>query len=148
MVVESSPSTDASLGLVYRLNILWSKVDFAAIGGRYEEWNNILDAIYRNLLYKEEMEIVKDEEGKILKVELSVKDTKVYRHLSLQIAKAKRNYYGARTNSNRAKARGIWYHSIQKKDIWLRKLMMTLKLYLKVNEKKPGQALFGGFGKK
>ncbi len=40
MAKDFAPSTDASLGLVYRLNILWSKADWAALGGRYEEWNN------------------------------------------------------------------------------------------------------------
>ncbi len=149
MVNDFSPSTDASLGLVYRLNILWSKADWAALGGKYEEWNNILDAIYRNLLYREDVVTEDDEEtGVVIKVELSKKDTKIYRYLSLQIAKTRKSHHLARSKRDKSRARSIWYHSLQKKDIWLRKHMMKLKLYLKETERSPGGALFGsGFGK-
>jgi len=141
------PDRDASLGLVFRLNILWSKADYAALGGRYDEWNFILDRIYCNLLYREEIETVVDEEGKMVKVELSEKDTKIYKCLSLQIAKAKREHKNAKTEREKARTRSIWYHALQKKDIWLRKFMQKLKLYLKETEKKPGSVLFGDFGK-
>ena len=154
---DVAPSIDASLGLVYRLNILWSKADFAALGGKYEEWNNILDAIFRNLLYREDVITeVNEETGAITRVELSKKDTKIYRYLSLQIAKARKDHRLASSKIDesklskidKAKARSVWYHSIQKKDIWLRKFMMKLKLYLKETERSPGGALFGGsFGK-
>jgi len=149
MVKDFAPSIDAGLGLVYRLNLLWSKADWAALDGKYEVWNNILDAIYRNLTYREKVITeTKDENGEVItKVELSTKDTKVYRYLSLQIAKAKRNYKLARSKKDKTTARSRWYHSLQKKDICLRKFMMELKLYLKETEKTPGGALFGGFGK-
>lgn len=146
MAYDFAPSTDASLGLVYRLNILWSKADFAALGGRYEEWNNVLDAIYRNLLYREDIITEVNEDTKVItSVKLSTKDTKIYKYLSLKIAEAKKDYNFARSKRDKARARGIWYHSIQKKDIWLRKFMMALKLYLKETEKSPGSVLFGGF---
>ncbi len=143
------PDRDASLGLVFRLNILWSKTDYAALGGRYEEWNNVLDRIYCNLLYRNEMDTVFDDEtGKILEVKLLKKDTKIYRHLSIQVANARKDYNKARNKLDKGKARSKWYHSLQKKDIWLRKFMQTLKLYLKETEKRPGSVLFGGFGQK
>jgi len=144
------PDRDASLGLVFRLNILWSKTDYAALGGRYDEWNNILDRIYCNLLYREEIVTDVDEKtGEITKVELSKKDTKIYKYLSIQIAKAKKNNRQARTKIDKARTKSMWYHAIQKKDIWLRKFMQKLKLYLKETEKRPGSVLFGGgFGSK
>jgi len=140
------PDRDASLGLVFRLNILWSKTDYAALGGRYEEWNNILDRIYCNLLYREDIN-TNEEKGVVTNVELSKKDTKVYRYLSLQIAKAKRNFIQAHSRKDKRRTKSIWYHAIQKKDIWLRKFMQKLKLYLKETEKRPGSVLFGGFGR-
>ena len=143
------PDRDASLGLVFRLNILWSKTDYAALGGRYDEWNNILDRIYCNLLYREEIITDEDEKtGEITNVALSTKDTKIYKYLSVQIAKSKREYMAARLSREKGKAKSVWYHAIQKKDIWLRKFMQNLKLYLKETEKKPGTVLFGGFGQK
>ncbi len=151
MAEDFVPERDASLGLVYRLNILWSKADYAALGGRYEEWNNVLDAIFRNLLYREKMvtEIDDKNGGVITDVNFSQKDTKIYRPLSLKIAKAKKDYHFARPKKDKARARSIWYHSLQKKDIWLRKFMMELRLYLKETERRPGSVLFGGgFGGK
>jgi len=150
MADDFVPDRDASLGLVYRLNILWSKADYAALRGSYEEWNNVLDAIFRNLLYREEIVTEKDgENGIITNVKLHVKDTKVYRPLSIKIAEAKRDYRFARTKRDKARARSIWYHALQRKDIWLRKFMMKLKLYLKETERKPGSVMFGtGFGGK
>ena len=149
MVQEIVPDRDASLGLVFRLNILWSKADYAALGGRYDEWNNILDALYRNLLYREDLVVeINEETGVPTNVELSIKDTKIYRFLSMRVAFAKKNYLQSRSKIEKRKARSKWYHALQKKDIWIRKFMQTLKLYLKETERRPGSVLFGGFGRK
>ena len=147
MVEDFIPDKDASLGLVFRLNILWSKADFAALAGKYNEWNNVLDAIYRNLLYRENIITDVDEEGNITNVKLSKKDTQIYKFLSLQVSNARRNYVNAKTKFDKDKNRNIWYHNLQKKDIWLRKFMQILKLYLKETERRPGSVLFGGFGR-
>ncbi len=148
MASDFTPDRDASLGLVFRLNLLWSKTDYAALAGRYEDWNNVLDRIYCNLLYKENMVIDVDEEtGEVTKAVLSAKDTRVYKKLSLEIAEERRNLRFARSKSDKAKAKSRWYHAVQRKDIWLRKFMQSLKLYLKETEKRPGSVLFGsGFG--
>lgn len=148
MAQDFIPDRDASLGLVFRLNILWSKTDYAALGGRYDEWNNILDRIYCNLLYEEDMITDEDKEtGRITKVTLPIKDTKIYKALSLDIAKAKYNNKHAQSRAEKGKTKSRWYHAIQKKDIWLRKFMQKQKLYLKVTESKPGSVMFGGFGR-
>ena len=145
--VDFIPDKDASLGLVFRLNILWSKADFAALGGRYNDWNNVLDAIYRNLLYKEEIITNVSDDGEVTNIQLSKKDTKIYKYLSLQVSKARNAYNTSKIKRDKDKNRNIWYHNLQKKDIWLRKFMQSLKLYLKETERRPGSVLFGGFGK-
>ena len=145
MAQDFTPERDASLGLVFRLNNLWALIDYAVINADYKKWDVLLDRLYCNLLYKEDM-IVEENGGKITKVELSIKDTKVYSFLSKQINKAKSDYNNC-SSMNKSKYRSIWYHAIQKKDIWLRKKMQELKLYLKENIKTPGSAMFGNFGK-
>ena len=147
MAQEITPDRDSSLGLIYRLNNLWSQTDFYAMHGKYDEWNNVLDALYRNLLYRES--IIVDYEGeKVKDIRLSVKDTKVYRFLSLDIAKARTNCYRNRNPRLNRMMRSIWYHKLQKKDIYLRKFMYLNKLYLKETKKDPGSVLLGGFGSK
>ncbi len=146
MQQDFTPERDASLGLVFRLNFLWSQTDYAALEGNYDKWNNILDRIYCNLLYKEEIE-VEEEGGNIIKVKLSTKDVEVYAFLSRNIHSIKRKFMKA-LKKDKSLMRSRWYHSVQKKDIWLRKLMQTLKLYLKENIKTPGRAMFGEFGRK
>ena len=54
-----SPDKDAGWGLIYRLNSLWSQVDPKATGGDYEGWNFVLDRIYCNLLYEDNMLVTK-----------------------------------------------------------------------------------------
>jgi len=143
-----SPDRDASLGLIFRLNNLWSQVDYVSVGGLYEKWNSLLDALYRNLLFRESMIIDIDEKtGKITRIILSDKDTKSYRYFSLQIARAKRKYKEARSKTDKGRTKSRWYHSVQKKDIWLRKHMQKLKLYMKESEQRPGSTTFGTFGR-
>lgn len=146
MQQDFTPERDASLGLVFRLNFLWAQTDYAALEGNYDKWNNILDRVYCNLLYKEEIE-VEEEDGKITKVKLSIKDVRVYAFLSKNIHIIKREFMKS-TKREKSIKRSKWYHAIQKKDIWLRKLMQTLKLYLKENIRTPGNAMFGKFGRK
>jgi len=146
MVKDFLPSIDASLGLVYRLNSLWNRADYEALAGRYDKWNNILDAIYRNLLYREEVVVEENSKGEVTSVNFIKKDTKVYRCLSKDVADIRRKFLTSRNKAEKINARSKWYHALQKKDIWLRKFMKKLKLYLKENEKRPGSSMFGGFG--
>ena len=97
MINELTPDRDSSLGLIFRLNSLWSQVDYASVGGDYPKWNNLLDALHRNLLFRESMVTDIDEKtGKVTKVKLSNKDMEEYRFLSLEITKAIRNYKQSR----------------------------------------------------
>jgi hypothetical protein len=151
-ITDIVPSQDASLGLIYRLNILWAKTDYAVLEANYDKWDILLDRIYANLLYREEMEVVEEinpstGQREIKSVELSTKDKRVYVFLSKQIYKYKRLFNIAKNPNDKSTFRSNWYHACQKKDIWLRKLMMKNGLYLKENLKTPGSALFGNFGK-
>jgi len=147
MAKDFTPSLDASLGLVYRLNILWNKADWAAEKGEYDKWNAILDSIYRNLLYREEVITNFDEKtGEITLLKLSRKDTKIYKYISKQISIAKQKNLNSKNSRDKARSRSILYNKLQLKDIWLRKFMQSLKLYLKETEQKPGSTLFGTFG--
>lgn len=144
-----SPDRDASLGLIFRLNNLWSKVDYYSTGGMHDKWNDTLDALYRNLHFRDRMVIIKDEEtGKIIKIKPSEEDIKEFRHFSIEISEVKRNFRKARTYLDKRKARNKLYHLIQNKDMWLRKHMQKLKLYMKETERRPGSSTFGTFGSK
>ena len=55
----ASPDKDAGWGLIYRLNNLWAQVDPKATGGDFEGWNFVLDRIYCNLLYEDNMIITR-----------------------------------------------------------------------------------------
>ena len=146
MSQDFTPERDASLGLVFRLNFLWSQTDYASLAGDYDKWNNILDCIYRNLLYREEM-ITEEENGDIVSVKFKDKDIRIYSFLSKQIYVSKMNFLRAKSGKEKSKARSRWFHAIQKKDVWLRKVMQVQKLYLKENKRTPGTAMFGTFGK-
>jgi len=141
-MIDYTPERDASLGLVFRLNNLWARTDYAMLEGKYDKWNNILDRIYCNLLYREDIKIKENNKGEIIDVELSKKDTKIYSYLSKQIQLTKNDYFKARFK-RKSLCRSRWYHATQKKDIWLRKEMQKLRLYLKENKKTPGNVTFG-----
>jgi len=142
-----TPDRDASLGLIFRLNHLWALTDYAALGGDYDKWNNLLDRIYCNLLYRNKMVVKKDSEGKIESIILEKKDSGEYNYISKQISLLRNTCRKIKPKYSQKKKlfRSRWYHSIQKKDIWLRKLMQELQLYLKETEKTPGSAMFGNF---
>jgi hypothetical protein len=146
---NSQPGLDASLGLIYRLNILFYECDKEAQRGEFDSWNVVLDRIYCNLLYKNDISIVKDQEGKIISMKLTTDDEAEYIYLTSQIFKAKKQFFetpkvkSKLTSRDKIIAKSRWYRALMMKDVWLRKLMMKLKLYLKETEYSPGSALFG-----
>ena len=139
----SSPDKDAGWGLIYRMNSLWSQVDPKATSGDYEAWNFVLDRIYCNLLYREDLVIVKDENKNIISMDLSVNDKQEYDFLTLQISKYKmmcaraKGFYKPGI-TNRQMAKSMWFRKLKLKDIWVRKLMSTLNLYIKETVSDPG----------
>jgi len=140
-----SPDRDASLGLIFRLNNLWAKADYYAENGNYNKWNYILDRVYVNLQYRNPMVKVTDKVTGKIKYKVPMKDVKVYKYFSLEIAKAKKKNRFARTREDKRRTQSVWYHALQQKDMWLRKFMQSLKLYLKETEQRPGTSVYGTF---
>jgi len=142
----STPNLDASLGLIFRLNILWAKVDNHSEAGDYDGWNVLLDRIYCNLLYREDIVIKEDGEKNIIEVGLCEDDEKIYKFLTSSIFRAKATYFKTPFNVIQKKTimKSRWYRAVMLKDIWMRKYMQSLKLYLKEVEHTPGSSLFGG----
>ena len=140
-----SPSHDSSLGLIYRLNNHWQEVDIAAIDGDYDRWNNILEVIHRNLIYRNPMEI--SEDGKTIK--LSANDKQGWKILCKNVLISKRNQLNNKKIKPQAgrKCQDRRYYWLDLKDVFMRKLMFSQKLYLKETARTPGQSTFGSLGK-
>jgi len=146
------PTIDAGIGLIYRLNYLWNQADQAALNGDLERWNFILDTIYRNLLYRNKLEIeyTIDDKGKpkeIKKVGLMKEDLLIFDHYRRMIrqvkekrleARKKRNYFLFNWSEEKL------YELLGYKDVWLRKFMQENGLYLKEIEFNPANAMWGG----
>jgi len=150
MAVKSfTPGIDASLGLIFRLNILWQTVDRKAMAGDMEGWSFTLDRIYCNLLYRGNMEIeYEDEEKKNIKnISLSEEDSKMFNKFKDIIRRIKTKRMSALKNHQRKlynSANQELYEALMMKDIWLRKLMQLQKLYLKEVEFNASRAILGG----
>jgi hypothetical protein len=139
-----SPDKDAGWGLIYRLNNLWARVDTPAENGDYDAWNNVLDRIYCNLLYRNKIDIIKNEQnGEIIEVKINEEPHKIFTYLTKNIFQAKSNYLRTANARDKAIMRSRWYHKVLLKDVWLRKYMQELGLYLKEVANDPGSVLFG-----
>ena len=156
-VSEITPKYDSTLGLIFRLNNLWAKVDIPAEGGDYEAWNNVLDRLYNNLAYRGKTKVIKDGVGKIIGMKIEDEDDDEYQFLSKKVNICQQTYkmatgYKVFTSSltGRTKkvskkkiARSEWYKALNLKDIWLRKFMNKLNLYIKETTKTPGTVMWG-----
>jgi hypothetical protein len=138
-----SPDKDAGWGLIYRLNNLWARVDTPAENGDYDSWNIVLDRIYCNLLYRNRIDIIKDDIGNIIDVKINEEPHKIFTYLTKNIYQAKADFYKATDKKEKTLARSRWYSKVLLKDIWLRKYMQELGLYLKEVANDPGTVLFG-----
>lgn len=146
------PTIDAGIGLIYRLNYLWNQADQAALTGDLEKWNFILDTIYRNLLYRNKMDIMflVDEKGnpkEIKSIGLMREDSLIFEHFKTLLRNIKQKRLEAR------KKRNVYlynwseeklYEILGHKDVWLRKFMQENGLYLKEVEFNPANAMWGG----
>ena len=143
-----APTSDAGLGLVYRLNRLWATADYKSLAGDFDGWNFVLDRIYCNLSYREKLELQEQKEtGKIINFKMQDQNVEIYNIFKNRIRKAKIDFYNAmkKKNGNElAEAREEHYQALMDKDMWLRKFMTELGLYLKEHEYNPATALFGG----
>jgi hypothetical protein len=147
-----SPDKDTGWGVIFRLNSLFSEVEDLAPTGKYDDWNIKLDRIWSNLLYRNPMEIKKDNNGKILSIDLRGDDVEEKTFLDNQILKAKGEMSVARKkvpegddytrDREWVKGKKKLYKALLIKEIWLRKFMNGLGLYLKEVEYNPAGAMW------
>jgi len=148
----TTPQQNAGWGLIFRLNDLWKEVEGHAPKGDYDMWNFKLDRIWCNLLYRNDVDVERDKKtGKILGITLCKDDVEEKEFLDNQISKYKMqmkqliNSEGNITKKieyNQAKRHH--YNSLMLKDVWLRKFMNDLDLYLQEIEFDPSKAIYGG----
>jgi len=147
-----TPEKDAGLGLIYRLNGLNNMADHHAIAGHYDDWNIVLDRIYVSLNFRGDIDLDKKEEVTAGKKEFDYNLNLFYNKHSQEISKWKRRFFLVQhNNKNDSRLQQIksnWYLSLQRKDIFLKRAMNGLKLYIRITEGSPGSATFGTFGKK
>jgi hypothetical protein len=140
-------TVDAGWGLIFRINDLWRKADGHALDGDLDKWNFVLDRIFCNLCYRNQMEITLNEKNELVKINLTEKDELIFKKFSEDIKKAKMikaNALRLKRKSDYDEAQNEHYRILMMKDIWLRKFMNELGLYLKEVEKNPATAMFGG----
>jgi len=149
------PRQDTGWGLIFRLNLLFGKIEEDVDRDDLDSWNKHIDAIYRNILYKQKEEIVKDENGKIKDVRFNQADVEIFSKFAQQIDVIKKEMHSIRGNNpyvepdiesgNQLFALKMkFYNIVFKKDIWIRKKMYQLDLYLKQAEHDPRKAIYGG----
>ena len=155
MVYKSSvtPQQDTGWGVIYRLNDLFKEVESLAPSGKYDDWNFKLDRIFSNLCYRTPLKIEKDEKEEITSIEFDEDSYRIKFFLDLQILKAKGAMAKAgkavpesrdqRTDKDWIKEKKKLYKAIFMKEIWLRKYMSELGLYLKEVEHNPAGAMWG-----
>lgn len=152
MLKNSTTQQDTGWGVIYRLNNLFSEVEVLAPSGQYDSWNFKLDRIWSNLVYKNPMEIKKSPDGKIISMDFSEDDMSEKDFLDTQILLAKSEMAKAKKSSppeenyekkpDYVRGKKRLYRALLKKEIWLRKKMFTLGLYLKEVEYNPAGAMF------
>ena len=151
--MKVTPQQDTGWGVIYRLNGLFAEVEELAPSGKYDEWNIKLDRIWSNLVYRNALEWEKDDTGKITSVKLSdddfarkdFLDKEVLLAKSL-ISKARKKILpeeGNRVNPEYIQAKKKLYRTLMLKEIWLRKYMHELGLYLKEISHNPAGSMFG-----
>jgi intergrase/recombinase len=143
----NQPEKDTGWGLIFRLNDLMADIETAIDNGNLNKWDQKMDRIFCNIRFKESAEVIKDEAGKIVDVKLSKDDVETFNFLNREIGQKRVSMKGAYILKNFKeyhKAKNELYNLLMKKDIWLRKLMAELHLYLKEVEHDPRKAIYGG----
>jgi hypothetical protein len=145
------PRQDTGWGLIYRLNLLLGKIETDVENGDIENWNKHIDSVFRNILYRNPEEIIKDEQGHIEDIRFSQEDIKVFSMFAKKIKEIKEgfNKLGDYDNEEykkkkRQELEEKYYNLVFKKDIWIRKKMFAFDLYLKQIEHDARRAIYGG----
>ena len=89
----------------------------------------------------------KDDEGNVKEIEFDEDAYRDYQFLSKKVINTNNLMVLALKNKNKVeylKQKQRLYDALTKKDVWLRKYMYELGLYLKEIQRDPGKALYGG----
>lgn len=139
------PKQDTGWGLIFRLNLLLGKIETDHENGDIERWNKHIDRIYVNIIYKNDFEIIKDEKGKVIDCKLKKEDVELFAIMNKNLGELKTKEHKALLDQNYSNLRKIKndiYALILKKDIWIRKKLFELKLYLRESESDPRKAIY------
>jgi len=147
------PDKDTGWGLINRLNNILYKIEYAVDSGDYEKWNRLLDRVFINITYKNPAEIVYDGEGKMIDIQLPKGDIEVFSKINERIKIIKAEIH--RLVEDEKESKGKIKHTIKimnlktklyniyvKKDIWVRKKMFQVGLYLKASDSDPSKAIY------
>jgi len=146
---ETNPTKDTGWGLIFRLNDLWNDVERLSTSGKYNEWNFKLDRIYNNLLYRNKLDIKFDENKNIIDLNLCSDDVKIKTFIDKKIKLAKKKIRISQRNeevtdkSTYLEGKNELYSYLQLKEIWLRKFMHELNLYIKEIKHNPAGSMWG-----
>jgi hypothetical protein len=148
-----TPEKDTGWGVIYRLNDLFREIEQLSTIGKYDEWNFKLDRIFSNLCYREDMKIEEGKDGQIKSIEFDERAYRIKLFLDQEILKHKKQMRIAQKkipigresdfHKDYISSKKLLYKAIFKKEIWLRKYMTELGLYLKEIESNPAGAMFG-----
>lgn len=145
------PDKDTGWGLIYRLNNLFNQVELLAPKGQYDEWNFKLDRIFINLAYREKLKIIKKDD-EVTSVEYDEEAFSVKSYFDKQISLIKKKMRTIKKDNpdkeyTKTKEyileKNNLYNMTNLKEVWLRKYMQQLGLYLKEVENNPGGSMFG-----
>jgi len=145
------PRQDTGWGLIFRLNGILNKIEHDVDEGDLDNWNKHIDSIFRNILYKNDAESIRDDKGRIIDIRLTKEDIQIFSMFARNIKSIKDKMRVATSYEDEDEMkrqlhvlREEYYNLLFKKDIWIRKLMFTLELYLRQVEHDPRRAIYGG----
>ena len=145
---NSSPK-DTGWGLIYRLNLIMGKIENDLETGNLDKWNLHIDRIYANIMFKDQGEHVYNSKGNIVDITFSKEDVEMFQRFAAKIRAIKQKI---RTEMSQEEPKINLIHQYKdelysilfKKDMWIRKRMFILKLYLRETESDPRKAIYGG----
>ena len=125
------------------------------MAGDLDKWNVLLDRIFQNLSYRIKTTQILDEQKKIIGIEINDPEYEENKLLIRKIVHARSQYKKFFKSKKRSKTgilfelywRSRWYQEIVNRELWLRKFMHGLGLYLKEIQSDPGTAMLGSFGR-
>ncbi len=144
---DLTPDKDAGMGLIYRLNNLWVRADYFSEKGQQDKWDIILDIIFSNLNYRNEMVKVVDKKTGKISYKLAGNDFFIFKYFKLEIYTINDDISKTRNPKTKEELKSKLYYRLFEKGIWLRRMMQKQKLYLKESEQRQGSSTYGTFGR-